>query len=216
LVLDGAQRLYPRGTTWQEIGLTIHSGNSYRLSQNFRNTKEVTLLVRSLLENIEIDEDSTIPDLEEVEKNGEVPILFTGTYQQQCQYTIQYIQNKIDLKKDSVAFLHPKGYDFFSLLRTTLRNNQLSFVEISTNQEWPKGSQNIALSTMHSAKGLEFDYVFVLELNDEHIKETETFVKQLAMSISRARKNVILCSKPSEDSILRRLLNTKVIQEVEL
>jgi len=38
-VLDTFQRIYPRGCTWQETGVKINSNLSYRLRENYRNTK---------------------------------------------------------------------------------------------------------------------------------------------------------------------------------
>jgi superfamily I DNA/RNA helicase len=37
-VLDSAQRIYPRGFTWAEAGVTITSENSKRLTKNYRAT----------------------------------------------------------------------------------------------------------------------------------------------------------------------------------
>ncbi len=68
----------------------------------------------------------------------------------------------------------------------------------------------MALSTFHSAKGLEFDYVFILGFNDENMPhadaemDDEVFVlrKLLAVAVARARKAVILGYKPGEESRL--------------
>jgi superfamily I DNA/RNA helicase len=116
----------------------------------------------------------------------------------------------VDLSNDSVAFLKPKAGSWFNQIRALLLANGLSFVEITREAEWPEGAENIALSTFHSAKGLEFDYVFILGFNDENTPyadaevDDEVFVlrRLLAVAVARARKAVIVGYKPGEESRL--------------
>ena len=37
-ILDTVQRIYARGFTWQEVGITVRPENSFRLTVNYRNT----------------------------------------------------------------------------------------------------------------------------------------------------------------------------------
>jgi len=75
---------------------------------------------------------------------------------------------------------------------------------------WPANSPNIALSTMHSGKGLEFDHVFILGLSKEVLTHgdvdgdtrQETWRRTLAMAITRARISVTLGTKPTDKSDL--------------
>ena len=83
-------------------------------------------------------------------------------------------------------------------------------MDITREEEWPEGPENVALSTFHSAKGLEFDYVFILGFNDENMPhadaemDDEVFVlrRLLAVAVARARKAVIVGYKPGEESRL--------------
>ena len=77
---------------------------------------------------------------------------------------------------------------------------------------------------MHSAKGLEFDHVFVLGLNDEVTPYSdeegdstfENLRRMLAMAITRARKSVIIGYKPEQASGLISLLDPSTYKEIEL
>jgi superfamily I DNA/RNA helicase len=91
-----------------------------------------------------------------------------------------------------------------------LTANRIDFVDITRESDWPEGPVNVALSTFHSAKGLEFDYVFIIGFNDENTQhedaelDDEVFVlrRLLAVAVARARKAVVVGYKPGEESRL--------------
>lgn len=203
-VLDTAQRIYARGFTWQEVGITVRPENSFRLQKNYRSTKQIAALARSLVSGIGIDDDGTMPDYEQASRNGIKPIMLLGTYSAQVEFALKTVREKIDLEKESVAFLHPKGGGWFSFLRQQLDDQLIDYAEISREAEWPTGDENIALSTLHSSKGLEFDHVFILGLNAEILQHGEeidderltTLRRLISMGIGRAKQSVILGYKP--------------------
>jgi len=151
-------------------------------------------------------------------------LVIKGLYSQQVEYVLHHIKSNIDLSRDSVAFLKPLGGRWFDYLRQSLQKHALNFVEIIREGEWPTGPENIGLSTMHSAKGLEFDHVFVLGLNEEvtpHGEETgdtafENLRRLLAVAITRAKGTVTLGYKPGEASSLISLLDSSTYREVSL
>lgn len=211
-VLDSAQRIYARSFTWQEVGVTVRPENSFRLSSNYRNTKEIAQFAASILEGIPIDDDGSMPDFDSATRSGDLPVVLEGKYSSQLTFALSFIKEKVDLNSESVAFLHPKGGGWFDGeggLRATLRRAKLQYVEIAKNNEWPQGPENIALSTLHSAKGLEFDHVFILGLNAEVLSIEEagaandderlvTLRRLVAMGIGRARKTVVIGYKPED------------------
>jgi DNA helicase IV len=205
-ILDSAQRIYARGFTWQEAGVTIRPENIGHLKHNYRNTVEIAKLAASLIEGLPLDDDGTMPDFKACSSHGPVPIVLRGRFGQQIEYVIKYLKKEIDLRQESVAFLHPQGGGWFDETRRRLGAAGLPFVEITRQSDWPQGSENIALSTLHSAKGLEFDHVIIIGLNAEvtvHGEEADddrliTLRRLLAMGIGRARKSVVLGYKPGE------------------
>ena len=82
---------------------------------------------------------------------------------------------------------------------------------------WPAGDENIALSTLHSAKGLEFDHVFILGLADELTphgdgeadSDLENYQRLVAMAVCRARNSVVIGYKPGEESAVVQLLDPR-------
>lgn len=109
-VLDGAQRIYARGFTWAEVGVSVTSTNSFQLTVNYRNTKQIAAFALPFVENvIPGDDDATLPDFKLCQRTGPLPTVLRGKFSLQVGHAIKVIQEDIDLTKASVAFLHPKG-----------------------------------------------------------------------------------------------------------
>jgi len=224
LVIDTAQRIYPRGFTWQEAGITVRPENSRRLERNYRNTIEIARFALSLIDGIPVDEDSTMPDFSKCENHGPLPIVLKGRFSEQVRYVIGYIRKEIDLEKESVAVLHPLGGGWFKYIKDAFESAGFDYVEITRQSEWPEGKENIAFSTLHSAKGLEFDHVVIIGIDAEVTPNgtdqgDDRFTKLrrlLAMGIGRARFSVVLGSKPEDESRLIHYLDESTYREVIL
>lgn len=223
-VLDQAQQIYPRGFTWQELGITINAArDTVRLSQNYRNTIETARFAAAILDGVDISEEGTIPDFTSCTMSGKKPIVLRGKFQQQLDFAINYIRRNVDGDEESVAFLHPKGW--FDFVKTGLNAAGLEWAVITRESEWPQGEEYIALSTFHSAKGLEFDHVIMLGLNeqvtskhgeDDDDTQLETLRKLFAMAAGRAKKRVIVGYKPGEESVLIDYLDAGTYEGVDL
>ena len=215
-VTDTAQRIYPRGTTWAECG--IAHPRMLSLSRNYRNTKAIARLAAAIAEGLSQDTDGTLPDPDQCSVEGELPILLHGLYSAQIGFALERLQG-IDLENDTVGFLHLKGGGWFAELRKCLARAGFQYVELQGARDWPEHGGNIGLSTLHSAKGLEFDYVFILGLAQEQVDHgdddeddrLEALRRLLAMAVGRARKEVIIGAKSGEglkilDTIARSLV----------
>jgi superfamily I DNA/RNA helicase len=131
---------------------------------------------------------------------------------------------QIDLTVESAAFLHPKGGSWFDYTRDHLRRAGYEYAEITRRSEWPTGQENIALSTLHSAKGLEFDHVFMLGLNSETMAHgddpeddrLDMHRRLIAMAVGRARISVVLGYKTGEASKIIEFLDPDTFLEVNV
>ncbi len=221
-ILDGAQRIYPKGFIWKEIGVKIRPNQIRTLQHNYRNTKQIASFVKPILEGVDIGgEDGAIPNLDSCDNDGPLPILLQGAYQHQVNWVLKHYLPKVDLRQESIAFLKPLGGKWFDTLKSSLNKAKFPFEEITKESEWPTGDVNIALSTMHSSKGLEFDHVIILGLNQQvtpHGDESgdvsfESVRRLFAMACARARKGLVVGYKPSEASSLIRLLTKGTYKE---
>jgi len=224
LVIDTAQRIYARGFTWVEVGLAVRPENTAPLSRNYRNTMEIARFATPLLEGLSIDDDASLPDFSKCKRSGRKPIVLRGRFSGQINYVLEHIANKVDLEEESVAILHPLGGGWFREIKRALIQEGLDYALITRQSEWPDGDENIALSTLHSSKGLEFDHVVIIGLNAEvtqhgNDKDDDSLIKLrrlLAMGIGRAKQSVILGYKPEDASKLIEYLDPNTYRKIEV
>lgn len=224
LIIDTAQRIYGGGFTWSEIGLTIRPENSHRLTMNYRNTPETARLSAALMNCVPLDDDGTAPSQGTLFSGpSPMPVVLVGKYSDQVNWCIEFIHGHVDLAEESVAFLHPTGW--FKYLRERLEEEDLDYVTMTRRSMWPRDAANIALSTLHSAKGLDFDYVFIIGLNGSSFPDAEhdlgddrfeNACRILAMAIARSRKLTVLGYKEGEEPAIIQRLDPTAFEEIRL
>jgi superfamily I DNA/RNA helicase len=221
-VMDRTQRIYPRYFTWIEVGVVLTS--NHLLRANHRNTRQIAAFAHSLVEGLPHDDDGALPDFQSCNRDGELPRIIAGRFSTQVTYALHKIRGEVDLTAESVAFLHPKGGGWFDHLRERLRTEGVDWCELTRTSEWPQGPESVALCTIHSAKGLEFDHVFILGLNqqvtphgtDAGDERLDTLRRLLAMAVGRARRTVTVGYKPSDMSTLVNFIKPDTYERINL
>ena len=222
-IIDAVQRIYPQRFTWNELGIQVRPEMVFALSSNHRNTKAIARFARSLVEGLPSEEDGVLPDDTVSERLGEPPEVVVGRYDAQLKHMIASVQQHL-CRGHTVGILHPRGGGWFKHARRTLDALGIDYCELTQAGEWPTGPEQVALSTIHSAKGLEFDHVLMPGLNAEvtpHGKGdgdgTLEFLRRLvAMGVGRARETVSVGYKPGEQSTLIDLLDPSTYVSVEV
>lgn len=220
-VMDAAQRIYPRSFKWSEVGI---EPSFKSLTKNHRNTKQIAAFARSLIDGMAIGDDGTLPDFDAADQVGALPSILVGKFSGQMSWTMSNVVARANLADESVAFLHPLGGGWFSYVKQELSANSVPFVQLTRASTWPGGAETVALSTIHSAKGLEFDHVIILGLNqqvtphgdEEGDAKLESLRRLLAMGIGRARKSVTLGFKDGAGSTLVGLLDASTYTAVRV
>ena len=225
-VRDITQRIYPNYFAWRDVGVEFgpQGRQSRRLEHNYRNTRQIAAFARPLVEGVEALEDEALPDFTGCRKEGEKPYVLRGLFFPQLDWTVDYLRSGVIEAEDTIAFLHPKGGNWFREVRERLNAEDLAWTSLTREAEWPDGEEQIALSTMHSAKGLEFDHVIIIGYNaeliehgeDEHDSLLETQRRLLAMAVGRARKSVVIGYKPTDAPELVKYLEAGTFEAVEL
>lgn len=208
-VMDAAQRIYPRFFAWKEAGVEL-AGRVHSLKRNHRNTRQIAAFARPLVEGLPLDDDGTLPDFEACGTDGPRPIVVSGSYSAQIRYMLDHLQATVDFDRESVAFFQPRGGAWFEHLRTALAARGIAWAELTRASTWPTGPEAVALCTIHSAKGLEFDHVVMPGLNQEvtpHGAEEgdgqlDALRRLVAMGIGRARTSLMLGFKPDDPSTI--------------
>ena len=222
-VMDAMQRIYPQAFLWREIGLEIRPQMVFMLKVNHRNTVEIARFAASIIRGLPDEEDGVLPNPQACRRHGDRPEIVVGKYNAQLNYMLDRIQPFL-ATGDTVAVLQVRGGGWFNFARTTLRRKRLQFCELTRERDWPTGPEQVVLSTIHSAKGLEFDHVLLPGLNQEvtpHGEEEgdgtlDSLRRLLAMGIGRARKTVSVGYKSGEQSTLIGLFDPTTYERVEL
>lgn len=220
-VLDAVQRIYPRGFDWVEAGVSI--ARSHRLERNFRNTRQIAEFALPLVRDLPLEDDGTLPEFENNEReDGRIPDVVEGLFNEQMDWVIKRIG---EIPEDeSVALLQARGGTWMSYPRQRLVAAGYPFVDMTRLPEWPQGKEEIAICTLHSSKGLEFDHVIVLGLSaelmphgpEDNDTQLATHRRLVAMGIGRARKSVAVTYKPGEESKVIQLLDATTYDLVRL
>ena len=208
-IIDAVQRIYPQGFLWREVGIDFRPPIVFSLSRNHRNTKEIARFAASLVQDLHLEEDGLLPDATACEHSGLTPRLIAGTFSDQFRFMLDEILPALE-SDETVAILHPQGGGWFDYVRQTLRDRGINYCELTRLGEWPSGPELVALSTIHSAKGLEFDHVLLPGLNqavtphgsDDGDGRLDSLRRLIAMGIGRARRSVMIGYKPGEESTL--------------
>ena len=222
-IIDATQRIYPQAFLWKEVGIKFRPDMVYTLRSNYRNTVEIARFAASLVRNLPKEEDGAVPDPSASKRNGPRPKVIAGRYGRQISYMLDCVKKFLD-SGDTVAILHPKGGGWFDFTREELRNRNIAFCELTRKEDWPEGPEQVALSTIYSAKGLEFDHVLLPGLNQETTPhgredgdgELESLQRLVAMGIGRARESVSVGYKPGEQSTIIDMLDPATYDLVEV
>lgn len=214
-VLDAVQRIYPQYFKWSEVGITARPETVYRLKENYRNTAAIAAFAHPLVAGLPPEDDGTVPDFSACRRPGSEPIVVAGRYSEQLRVMFDRLERAVDLTRESAVLLQPRGGGWFDEARRTLSRRGIPYCELTRENEWPTGPEQVALCTIHSAKGLEFDHVLLPGLSRQvtpHGPEAgdadlERLRRMLAMAVGRARKSVMVGYKPGEESSLIGLLD---------
>ena len=222
-IIDAVQRIYPQAFQWREVGVAVRPNMVYTLKRNHRNTAAIARFAASIVRGLPHEEDGVVPDPEESVSEGQLPEMLVGPYRAQLDYMLDKIEPFL-AAGETVAILQPRGGGWFKFAREELRKRKLPFCELTRSSDWPTGPEQIALSTIHSAKGLEFDHVLLPGLNQEvtpHGAEDgdgtlDALRRLVGMGIGRARKTVTVGYKPGDKSTLIDMIDpaTYVLVEV--
>lgn len=196
---DGHQRIYKRNqTAMSRCGISIQ-GRSRKLYINYRTTDEIRRTAVALLEGIEIDDlDDGTDDNRKYKSlsHGPAPIQETCNNLEDAQrklFDILKAWQHDDGNENATTCVMTASHHLRSSIATTLKQQGYA-VQILEAQEPDSASAGvIRVSTMHRAKGLEFDHVIVL--NDGAAESAETTDPRLIyVALTRAKVRAALLS----------------------
>lgn len=185
LVGDVSQRIFDLGVdSWDQFPININY--PYELTMCHRSTLQTILFANELLTDKEDNLYSA-----KVGKQGEKPCIFqAGNRTDALNKVVEYVK---EVKKQepmaSVAVLNYRKRDLNWINKTLGQAGINSY--IASRSDW-EFSPRVAVTTYHQVKGLEFDYVFVLGLNDYQQLKVPNMDKVIYTVVTRTQKRVYI------------------------
>lgn len=233
IIADAAQRIYKSGFTWSEVGLNVR-GRTIEFKTNYRNTIPIVKAAISLLSKETENEDFT--EVTQARRGGEEPIVgYFSDWSEQCAYIIEQLRElKSTGNLSSTVILH-RSHSGLRNIKYFLDSNSFEAQELLRNEDIDYESDSIKICTLSSVKGLEFDNVFIIDLNENIIPYPAGFIdtddefhisterRLLYTSMTRARERLYLLSSgiPSRylseiDINLLKKVSTEPSPEIKL
>ena len=204
IIADAAQRIYKSGFTWSEVGLNVR-GRTIEFNTNYRNTIPIVKAAISLLSKEIENEDFT--EVTQPRRGGEKPIVgYFSDWSEQGAYIIEQLKKlKSTGSLRSTVILH-RSHSGLRNIKYFLDSNSFETQELLRNEDIDYESDSIKICTLSSVKGLEFDNVFIIDLNENVIPYPAGFIdtddefhisterRLLYTSMTRARERLYLLS----------------------
>lgn len=170
IVGDAHQRIYNKKIVLSKCGINIR-GRAHKLKINYRTTEETRAWAFNLLNDIKFDDLDAGEDDNKNYKSlihGPSPkITNFNNVQEEVDYIVKSIKELngqgVDLNNICLVTRTDKQLDMY---RDLLRDRKIKIYKIHRKESEDRYNKCIRIATMHRVKGLEFDYVFLIGIND--------------------------------------------------
>lgn len=216
IIADAAQRIYKSGFTWSEVGLNVRGGRTIEFKKNYRNTVPVVNAALSLLRNEKDKSDFTA--VESARGGNQKPIMaYFDNWDNQCNYLKNELKKLIDSNNINSTVILSRSHVGLNKIKYFLQNNDFNVEVLMNSEDIDFESDTIKLCTLSSVKGLEFENVFIIDLNDDVIPYPPGFNDEddefhisterrlLYTSMTRARERLFLISSGTPSRYLSEI-----------
>ncbi|MEB1809736.1 MAG: AAA family ATPase [Bacillaceae bacterium] len=171
---DKGQKIFTTSFTWEGVGLNIKGGRTKVLKNSYRSTKQIMELAYSIQEKDEIskDDEFTRPDLPK-EEGPKPKIYFTKDSKSQDQLLLEAITLIQKEDPDATIGILSRNRDYQIRIEKLLTVSRVDYKLIKSqskkddpNKIGTHHDPGVRLTTLHTAKGLEFKYVFIPDVVD--------------------------------------------------
>ena len=174
IVGDAHQRIYEHKVTLSHCGINIR-GRGKRLKVNYRTTEEIRDWAVSILKNKEIDDlDGGIDSIKGYKSltHGNKPIIKNfKSFKKEIDFITTEL-NKIQVEDLHKICIVARTNDLVNQYEGALKANGFDVYRIKHTDNSNK--PGIRLATMHRVKGLEFEKVFIVSVNQDKIPQQIT------------------------------------------
>lgn len=222
---DLGQKIYKTDFTWKSVGIQVQGGRTKNLKSAHRSTQEIMNLANSLIKNDELLKREEGKLKYEANASGDKPILCKiSSGENEFNTVAQTVKEVFDeFDKDVViGVLADTGKKCFALRNIIVANGVPA--EVIEGNKGSVMTPGVKLITMHGAKGLEFDVVIIIGLDEKYPsmkycseevihEQIEIGRRLLYVSMTRAKEVLFLTYKGNPSQYIGEM--DKTLYEVE-
>ncbi len=213
IVGDGHQRIYGRNkVVLSRCGINIR-GRARKLRLNYRTTEEIRTWAVNLLEGFPVDDlDGGLDDNKGYKSlaHGLVPqVEHFDMPEQQGDFVVGYLNaiSKAGLPLHAICIVARLSREL-TLIKEQLKQADIACQEITAEKSDSEHEGSVRIATMHRVKGLEFDDVILISMNQgiipfapalaekgDAVEERQADLEERALvyvAMTRARKKLII------------------------
>ncbi len=168
---DVSQQIYGSRLSWRNAGINVKDNPIWRFDANYRNPASVISFAKDITDmNIwQKDADMILPAKSIAEGPKPVLIHFSDSNKE-----VKWIIERIALDKGALSnVIIFRNRELLNNFANELKSNNIKHTIINHENTAYAGIKGIYLSTFHSAKGLEFDNVYIPMLSNNIIPDKE-------------------------------------------
>ena len=206
---DMAQQIYGHRMSWRNAGL--HKPRIWRFKENYRNTKQISRLALALADMPDFSDDPDLVEPTAPPADGPLPALVR--FSDESKEANFVVSRATGLARTQTVAILCRTKEQENFIWRYLPN---AATQIGRNmRRWPSGPR-LFYGTYHSAKGLEFDSVFLPFLSEQHwpnpsdieaLGPQEAAAKDsllLYVGITRAKATLVLTYSGKKTKLLPR------------
>lgn len=176
VVADRGQKIYKTTPVWSKLGIDVqgfdeHGGlRSRTLKAIFRSTRQIALLAANVRSR---DASLTLEEMEQdlPAREGPLPVLYSAPSDaREEEAVVSWIRTATYQHPGWTVALLARRWNILERMRQRLAETGLR-AELLRDHEGRPTTPGVKLTTFHSSKGLEFDAVVLMRLNDGIIPE---------------------------------------------
>ncbi|MCB1948381.1 3'-5' exonuclease, partial [Nitrosomonas sp.] len=184
------------------VNMNVRGGRTKQLKKNYRNTRQIAAAAMSL---IDFETDKTeFTELECAVRDGDIPqYAYFDSFHSQMEYVCLILKN-YNLVESPTVILHRNRSELNNIAAYLTRHGITTEVVHKDFEDF--GNNSVKICTLSSVKGMEFDNVIIVDLNDDIIPFPPGFTdpnddyhisterKLLYVAMTRARERLYMFS----------------------
>lgn len=170
---DVAQQIYGSRLSWRDSG--INTDKIWRFNINYRNPSSITAFAKDITRSEYWVKDEDMVDATAQIAEGPKPILIK--FSERSNEKKWIVDRAIALSKTSSVVIICRNRSDIDMFLCEFEKEGCTATEIDKDTAGYADAKKVYLSTFHSAKGLEFDNVFIPFLEEERLPDPDALAR---------------------------------------